>query len=586
MPPSPKTESRPPRLRLSFGVQINFILCLGLAILIAVGVLAHRNIDVLVDTGRIEASSIEDLRELERVLGSLGRAESAQRAYLITGSEEDFAGYRSARSQAMSDLRRLRDRPGNLDQGRALRELETLVFERIDRLDRVVQVRKSEGLAASTAMLKAPQGKDLNERIQVLAEQLRKAEIHALGWQRADTAFSADTTSYLIFWATAFEVSLLLWAMIVIHRHRSRSLAAERAVRASEAQLRLITDAVPALIGYVDRSGRLQFHNRAFEKWLGRTASELREHTLEELLGEQAYGALVQHVARVLEGSDVECNFSLTRTDARTMHLSAQLVPRRSENGEVSGYYILVTDITALNEVNRMKSEFVSTVSHELRTPLTSIRGSLGLVAGGVAGALNDKTRELVAIALENCERLLRLVNDILDSERMASGKMQFAMEVFDLAGVIERSIRETGGFASAHGVRVQFQAAAGPCTVRADRDRLVQVVTNLISNACKFSSREGLVEVWMETPAEMVKVVVNDRGSGVPSEFQARLFERFSQSDSSDRRRLGGTGLGLSICKGILERLGGRIGYASRQGGGSSFFFELPVWPESGEAP
>ena len=237
-----------------------------------------------------------------------------------------------------------------------------------------------------------------------------------------------------------------------------------------------------------------------------------------------------------------------------------------------------MTDITALKEVERLKSEFVTTVSHELRTPLTSIRGTLGLLAGGVTGAIPEKARELILIARDNCERLVRLVNDILDSDKMLSGSMQFAQESVDLGGLIERVARENESFAGNLGVHIRVTPLAKKLEVRADPDRLAQVLTNLLSNACKFSPRAGVVEVNVEVLDAAVRIGVSDRGPGIPEVHRERLFERFFQVDASQLRRTGGTGLGLHICKGIIETLGGKIGFLPRDGGGSTFYFELPL--------
>lgn len=344
---------------------------------------------------------------------------------------------------------------------------------------------------------------------------------------------------------------------------------------------------MPALIGYADSDGRLQFHNKPFEQWLGRPAERVHGFTLRNLLGSETYDRIEPRIAQVLEGSAVQFDFSFRGPDGRAADLSAQLVPQHDARQRVTGYYLLVTDITALKEVDRLKSEFVTTVSHELRTPLTSIRGSLGLLAAGVTGVLPDKARELVRIAAQNCERLVRLINDILDSEKMLSGKMDLKLHTLDLGNLVERSVSANEGFAATHGVRVSVSASGRLDTdaatvpaiqVRADEDRLVQVLTNLLSNACKFSVSGGEVGVSLTRADGMARVSVSDRGPGVPAGFRARLFERFSQSDSNDVRRVGGTGLGLNICRGIIERHGGRIAHAERAGGGSTFFFEIPV--------
>ncbi len=566
------------RVRLSFSVKINFILGLGLAILVAVGTLAYRSIDELVDASRYEGAALIQIGRLEAFMAQVKRIESAQRKYLLTGASGDLSIYRAARLEAGMDIRGMAGVVETLDQRRILRELESLAEERMRRLDTTADVRARLGLDAATRLISASAAESMNREMDSLADQFRARTLRSLRVRQEDTTLSAGTTGFLIAWGIVFALTLLVWAMVVIHRHQARRRAAEEALRASETQLRLITDAVPALIGYADRDGRMQFHNKPFERWLARPAERLHGFTLRNLLGPETYDRIEPHIAHVLGGQPAQFEFPFSSDGDRAAYFSAQLVPREDVQGRVIGFYLLITDITALKEVDRMKSEFVSTVSHELRTPLTSIRGSLGLIAAGVTGALPEKARQLVAIAVENCERLVRLVNDILDTERMASGKMDMKFEVIELGKLVARSIVANEGFAAMHGARVRFDAGQQPQRVRVDQDRLVQVVINLLSNACKFSAPGGQVDVAIIRRDKWARLSVSDNGPGVPVNFRAQLFERFARSDSSDARRAGGTGLGLSICRGIIERLGGRIAFEERPGGGSTFYFEIPI--------
>ena len=234
-----------------------------------------------------------------------------------------------------------------------------------------------------------------------------------------------------------------------------------------------------------------------------------------------------------------------------------------------------------LKRIDQMKSEFVSTVSHELRTPLTSIRGSLGLIAGGVAGPLPEAAKKLVDIARSNCDRLIRLINDLLDAEKIQAGSLRLELEVSTLKPLLMQAIAANEGFASEHGVRLSLQAADETLRVNVDRDRLAQIVTNLLSNAMKFSPKGATVEVLVLRREGRVRVEIRDQGPGISEEFRGRIFQKFSQADSSDTRLKGGTGLGLNISRALVEALGGTIGFASELGKGSVFFFELPEWAQ-----
>lgn len=356
------------------------------------------------------------------------------------------------------------------------------------------------------------------------------------------------------------------------------------ALRASELQLRQITDTVPALIAYIDRDQRFRFHNKAYEEAFGLPADQIEGRHLREVLGDEIYAAILPHIEEVFTGYPV--SYERGQKTARGDHRDyvVNYFPRYGEGddeGEVVGFYAMASDVTELKRIDRMKSEFVSTVSHELRTPLTSIRGSLGLISGGVAGQLPDAVKTLVGIAKNNCERLIRLINDILDIEKIESGKMRLELQVVELRPLMVQVLAANEGFGAAQNVTLQLHFPDEEIRVNVDSDRLVQVVTNLLSNAMKFSPAGGVVEVHVLHAGANIRVEVQDHGPGIPEEFRNRIFQKFSQADSSDTRQKGGTGLGLNISRAIVERLGGTIGFSTEPGAGTTFFFEIPEWRE-----
>jgi len=234
---------------------------------------------------------------------------------------------------------------------------------------------------------------------------------------------------------------------------------------------------------------------------------------------------------------------------------------------------------TERKRLERLKDEFVSTVSHELRTPLTSISGSLGLLMGNAIGNLPGPMARLLAIAHTNSQRLVRLVDDILDIEKMEAGRVVFNFSRVEVQPLVEQAIEANRGFAEGYGVRVRLEAARAAAEVRADPDRLLQVVTNLLSNAIKFSPTDGEVAVAIEKGPDAVRLTVRDHGPGIPVDFKPLIFEKFAQADAGVARQKGGTGLGLSIVKQIVERLGGEVGFADAPGGGAIFHVQLPCW-------
>jgi signal transduction histidine kinase len=229
--------------------------------------------------------------------------------------------------------------------------------------------------------------------------------------------------------------------------------------------------------------------------------------------------------------------------------------------------------------LDRMKDEFVATVSHELRTPLTSISASLGLLMGKAGANLPDAAVRLLAIAHTNSQRLVRLVNDILDIEKMESGRVVFKFGRVEVRPLIRRAIEANRGFAEAGGMRIRLEDACAVCDVRADPDRLAQVVTNLLSNAIRFSPADNEVVVAIENGTDVVRISVRDHGPGISADFKPHIFERFAQVDATNARQKGGTGLGLSIVKQIVDRLSGAVGFGDAPGGGTIFHVELPCW-------
>lgn len=238
----------------------------------------------------------------------------------------------------------------------------------------------------------------------------------------------------------------------------------------------------------------------------------------------------------------------------------------------------IIEDVSERKRAEQIKSEFLSTVSHELRTPLTSIAGALSLLEGGALGSFPEDVRQMLSIAYRNSQHLTYLINDLLDMEQLVAGKLTVTLTTQPLMPVIETSVRENQSFADQFGVQQVIVEREDDVRVDVDAERLHQVMTNLLSNAAKFSPASGTVRVRVRRQGDWVRVAVEDDGQGVPEEFRDHIFQKFSQADNSDTRRKRGTGLGLAISRELVERMQGRIGFESVVGHGATFYFDLSI--------
>lgn len=249
-------------------------------------------------------------------------------------------------------------------------------------------------------------------------------------------------------------------------------------------------------------------------------------------------------------------------------------------------YIAQIQDITEKKTVEQLKNSFIATISHELRTPLTSIKGALGLVQANLESE-NTKTRDrLINIAYKNTDRLIELVNDILDFEQLMAGNLEFSQTECDLQAAIREAVQLIAPLAETHGAKINLDLPDAPIYIEADPVRLAQVLANLLSNACKFSADEGIVQLKAELLDGKAVVYVMDNGDGIPTSFRSDIFQPFSQVDGSDTRMKGGTGLGLSITRELVERMGGSIGFESPGTGLTVFWFCIPTSPRTAIAP
>jgi len=357
-----------------------------------------------------------------------------------------------------------------------------------------------------------------------------------------------------------------------------------RRILESEARMSAILSNVVDGIVTIDQKGAIETFNPAAEKLFGYVSGEVIGKNVKCLMPEPYHGehdGYLQNYQDTNEAQIIGIGREVIgqRKDGSTFPM--ELAVGEMKVGGTQMFTGIVRDITDRKQAEMMKTEFVSTVSHELRTPLTSIKGSLGLIRSGAIGELPDKLKSMLDIAYNNSDRLVRLINDILDIEKIAAGKMDFQLEPMDLGPLLEQAVEANKGYGDEHGVRFVLSSDLPVAKIEGDHGRLMQVLANLMSNAAKFSPEGGSVEISLLKHNSGFRVSIADKGPGIPEDFKDKIFGKFHQADSSDTRQKGGTGLGLNITKAIVEHHNGTIDFESEVGQGTTFFFDLPTLQE-----
>ncbi|HEX22604.1 MAG TPA: PAS domain S-box protein [Chromatiales bacterium] len=379
--------------------------------------------------------------------------------------------------------------------------------------------------------------------------------------------------------ALVIAVAVVLMAGLALHREQRRREVVEEALAASKIQQQALIDTMVDAVIIIDDMGRIQNFNPAAEAMFGHAASKVIGQNIRLLMPEPHHSAHDGYLARHKE-TGVRCvlgrrsEVEALRRDGSRFPVELAVTAMKIHGRRLfSG---LLRDITERRKVERLKDEFIATISHELRTPLTAIRGSLGLINGGVVGELPAQSAALIRLAHDNSERLLLLVDDLLDVERLGSGRMEFHFVSLALMPLIEEAIAKNAAVAEKHAVQCVIVRHLDGASVHGDPQRLLQVLGNLLSNACKFSPRDSTVEIDVMHREDRVRIDIRDYGPGIAEELRPRLFSRFAQGDTGNTRQSGGTGLGLCISKAIVERHGGEIGFVPGAEVGTTFYLEL----------
>ncbi|MDO9485286.1 MAG: PAS domain S-box protein [Actinomycetota bacterium] len=416
--------------------------------------------------------------------------------------------------------------------------------------------------------LVAPQ--DVERSVESVARQVEGAV--SKGFE--SRTICKDGTLRTVLWTSqADPTTLSLYAT-------GRDITEQKLRDAELARLVDIVEESADFIALFDTQGDVQHVNRSWRRLLGWYGVTQAPGSLADLYGDEIASELLKVATPIALQDGMWTGESVIAYADGELEVQ-QTVLAHSLTGDQDDRFMSVVshDVSAFKEVERVKNEFISTVSHELRTPLTSIRGSLGLLEGGAMGELPDKAKSMVKIASQNTDRLVRLINDVLDLEKMSAGKLELKLGREDLSDVVVEAVDGVDGMANAQSITLatDIQESAFPAEI--DHDRIVQVITNLLSNAIKFSNEDSTVTVRLQASgAAHATIEVIDHGDGIPDDKLDFVFARFSQVDSTSTRAKGGTGLGLAITQEIVEQHGGTVSVTSELGVGSTFTVRLPL--------
>lgn len=544
--------------RMSRTIQRSMI---GLIVIVAMMGLAivsvHSQLGYAGDARRDVDATTARIDRLEILLTEMLNAEAGQRGYIITADPTFLDPYRTSISVLWKTMDQIHGDVAehHSDEERYVR-LRSLIQAKLNFIERTIVLRDAQGLEAAAAEISHREGKRLMDEIRAVIAQMVLHERHNLT-ARNNELHRREQRSRLMIDASLVGALALTFAvgLMLLQQLRARALA-QHAAQQAEEQMRIAFDNVGTGIAVVDDRLRIVSRNAELKPMLPQVDDKLES----ELLADE--------IANVRNRR----SFTAERDFAHGHTLVVRGTPLPN-----ALYLLTFADVTEARRAERLKSEFVSTVSHELRTPVTSIKGSLKMLAGPLAGELPDRPRSLVDIALRNADRLALLIDDILDVEKIESGRMEFRFEPCEVNRLLEDAVEANRPYAEARGVALAIQPLSTPVEVSADSHRIQQVLANLISNAVKFSEADGVVTVAAGLSDDHAVLSVTDHGPGIPADFQSRIFERFAQADASDARAKGGTGLGLSIAKAIVEKHRGAISFSSRPGG-TKFQFTLPI--------
>ncbi len=546
------------------------------------GFMAYQSQSHLQHSRKLVIKTSQLIIQLKSVLSTLKDCETGQRGYVITGDPTYLEPYEKCRDVVQNKINRLEELiNGDTQDRKNVEELRKFSAIKLYELHRTIVSRRDSGFEAARTIVSDNSGRQAMDQMRRLIGKMEDKQEQLLEQRLNDLDREFETSRIYSLVLIGLGTSILFGMLLLIGKlvsAREMELAilreTQRILADREIRLSSILDTAAEGIISTNGAGIIESVNSAAYKIFKYQAGVLERKNISELLPQ--FSQLIDG-SEAITLNDKGVTVETTGLNSDGTELPVELAYNSTEVNGKKIITSIIRDITERKVIERRVSEFYSTVSHELRTPLTSIRGSLSLMDGGRAGELSPRAQQLVKVARSESERLIRLINDILDIKKIESGKLELRIEPIEVKELVNESIAGIYGFAEQANVRITPQVDALGI-LNCDKDRVEQVLANLISNAIKFSPPKGEIVVRVsQNPNGNWRFSVTDHGQGIAEEELHKLFGLFQQLDPSDSRRKGGTGLGLAICKALVEKHGGKIGVESKPGRGSIFWFELP---------
>jgi len=578
-------------------VFINTMLFIALIVLGGTNIFAYIQTQHLIDANNWVTHTHEVIETADQAMLAIIDAESKASLFLLTKDKQDIEDlssqvYKAYQSIAFMKLL-TKDNSYQLEN---IDQLEPLVKEKFDLMYQIIHANDNNKKNVVITLAQSEKRAELKRQISLLIAVITNHELTLLEKRNALFLSQAKQSNLTLILVGVLSEILFILSVVLLNYQlyqkeiiEKQQLKTKKALEKGNEKLRIIQErydlaVTGSNIGLWDwKVGTDEvYYSNNFRKLLGYTKTEFPNlfSSFEKVVHPDDHERVMKLVEKHLDdGITYTAEYRLKTQKGEYRWYRAVGEAKKNEQNQNVRMAGSLIDITESKKVEQMKNEFISIVSHELRTPLTSIHGAISLLTNSNVTQLSADANQLLTIAKTNTERLIRLINDILDIEKIESGKMDFSLKTQDLNILVQEAVAINQAYANKFSVKIVIAKEIPSIMVSVDRDRLIQVFTNLLSNAIKFSPpNEAVILDVSVINQNVVRVSISDKGEGIPEEFQEKIFQKFSQADSSSTRKHEGTGLGLNISRAIVERLGGTVNFVTKLHYGTTFYFELPI--------